>query len=168
MEDTHNLQIVQRLVELATNTLDYSLFPKPYKEQYIFLANVINDSLSKIESEFNKEFERIVSCYKETLSGKGRFPKTKFGWFHNPEKIVYINTQMNQLRYAIYGERHVREIKFNEKLKNRAYKDLIQQIDCTVLMTPTQLKTHQSKCSAIAKRVMSEILKEEKRQIKAS
>ena len=163
MNNTDNLKIVQRVLELAGNRLEYTVHPKTFKEEHIFLANVLNTSLSKLQDEFDKEFKKIVLTYKETLSGKGRFPKSRLGWFHDPEKIIWINMQMNQLRYAIYGEEYTREIVYKPQLKARAYKDLIQQIDCTVLMTPAELKKHMAQCNKIAKDVVNKILKEEKK-----
>ena len=43
--------------------------------------------------------------------------KNKYGWFHDPEKLIWTNMQMNQLKFAIYGEGHTKELIFNEDLK---------------------------------------------------
>ncbi len=155
-----NLKIVQRLLELAKNQPGYNeerpLFPKSYDTEQIWLANVLNDSRNIMEREFKEEFQRVVAQYKMTLKeGKG------YGWFHSPEKLEWIKMQINQLKYVVYGEEYIREIKFNDSLKNKAYKDFIEQIDRTVLMTPAQLKKHDAEINRISKEVMAEILKEE-------
>jgi len=154
--DNSNLKIVSRLLELAKNPIDYSVFPKEYKEENIFLANVLNDSVKKLEWEFAECFKRIVGNYKESLSlNKG------FGWFHRPEEIVWIRMQINQLLYAIYGERFVHEIKFNKELGDEAYLDLINQIDRTVLMTPEEVEKLNEEIGRLSKEILDEILQEE-------
>lgn len=50
-----NVKIIERLLELAKNPLVYDVHPKSYKEEYIFLSNVINDSCNIMEREFNDE-----------------------------------------------------------------------------------------------------------------
>ena len=35
MEENSNLKIVQRLLELSKNTLDYSVHPQEFKKEYI-------------------------------------------------------------------------------------------------------------------------------------
>ena len=159
MEENSNLKIVQRLLELSKNTLDYSVHPQEFKKEYIFLANVLNDSLDRLRHEFADAFKQIVGQYKNSLKeGKG------YGWFHSPEKLEWIQTYINQLDYAVYGEKFTRQLKFKSELKNKAYKNFIEQIDRTVLMTPTQLKKHNAQCNKIAKEIMDEILAEEKKQ----
>ena len=158
MSENSNIQIVQRLLELAKNPLDYSASPKNFKQEHIFLSNVLNDSKARMEREFNEAFKEIVGQYKRTLKeGKG------YGWFHDPEKLEWKQNYINQVDYAIYGDKFTRkQLKFNEKLKNKAYKDFIEQIDRTALMTPIQLKKHNEQCNKIAKEIMAEILAEEK------
>lgn len=157
MKKNDNLEIITRLLELARNPLEYSVFPKEYKQEYVFLANVINDSISRLEHEFDEAFKYAVGRYKSSLKeDKG------YGWFHSPEKLIWINTQLNQLRYAVYGERHVRELKWNEHLGDMAYRDLLDQIDRTVFMTPDELKEFNEKINQMALEVLNEILEEEK------
>jgi hypothetical protein len=155
-----NLKIVERLFEMAKNELHYSEFPKAYNKEHIFLANYLNCAATDLEREFNDTFKYAVGNYKNSLK-EGK----KYGWFHSPEKLIYINMQLNQIRYAVYGERHVRELVFKKELGNAAYKDLINQIDCTVLMTDIQKKKHMDKCNKMAKKIMAEILKEENGKI---
>jgi len=155
--ENSNLKIVSRLLELSKNQIDYSEFPKECRKEHIYLANVLNDSVKKLEWEFAECFKRAVGNYKQTLA-KGK----KFGWFHKPEELVYIKMQINQLLYAIYGERFIHEIKFKPELKNEAYLDLINQIDRTVLMTSKELKKHNEEINKMAKEIMDEILREEK------
>ncbi len=147
-----NLQIVQRLLELSRNELSYSIFPQPYDKEYIFLANVINDSRKILDHEFAEAFQQAVGQYKSSLA-----KNKKYGWFNKPERLIWINMQKNQLNYAVYGERHVRELKFNADLGNMAYKNLIEQIDCTVLMSAKQKKEHLKKCDAMLLEIIKEI-----------
>jgi len=158
METTENLKIVQRLLELAKNELEYSTYPKPFKEEHIFLPNVLNSALKDLENEFSEKFKRCVGAYKSTLKEQ----KKGYGWFHSPENLIYINMKINQLKWVVYGDRFVREIRFNEELGNKAYKDLIDQIDCTVLMSETKRKAHAKKCNEMAIRIVNEILEKEK------
>lgn len=154
MEDS-NLGILKRLLEIAKNPLDWSVYPKSYKEEHLFLANVINDSIRVHEREFAEAFQQAVGSYKQSLEkGAG------YGWFHEPEKLVWINTQLNQLKYAVYGERFVHEIRFNEGLSKAAYKDLIEQIDRTALMTEEQLMQHRAECNKLSQEIVDEMLKE--------
>ena len=162
MENNSNINIVSRLLELSKNKLDYSVLPKPYKEEHIFLANILNHALVNLEREFNDKFKIAVMSYKETLSGKGRFKKSKHGYFYNHENLLYINMQINQLKYAIYGDRFVHELKWNEHLGQKAYKDLIEQIDRTVLMEPDELRKHNKNVNKIANEILQEILNEKK------
>ncbi len=156
MKDNSNLQIVKRLLELSKNQLDYSTFPKPFKEEYIWLSNLLNDALSVARKEFSEAFQKAVGDYKGSLAeGKG------YGWFHNSENLVWKQTKVKQIQYAIYGD-EIGEIKFNEELGNAAYKDLIMQIDRTVLMTEKELKLHNKEMSVVMKKIIDEILKEEK------
>jgi hypothetical protein len=155
MRSTENLKILSRLLEIAKNPLEYSLYPKPFKEEHIFLANHLNEARQRLEVEFNNAFKKAVGAYKSTLKEHG------FGYFHSPETLVYIRMQINQISYVVYGD-YVHEIKFNEDLGKAAYKDLIEQIDRTVLMTPAQLKKHTAECNRISKEIIDEILKEER------
>lgn len=159
MQEDSNLHIVKRLAELAKNPLDYSVYPKPFRQEHIFLANWLNDALRQEEREFAEKFQRAVGKYKSTLSeGKG------YGWFHNDENLCWSFMTIQQLKYVIYGEKFtLRQIKFNKALGNLAYKDLIEQIDRTALMTDEELKAHNEECNRIAEEVMMEILAEEKR-----
>ncbi len=162
MESNTNIQIVQRLLELSKNEIGgYSIFPRNFKEERIWLANILSDSMRQHEAEFAQEFREIVGHYKSSLKeGKG------YGWFHSPEKLAWKKMQINQLIYAIYGDKYTnaeKELKFNKKLGNDAYRDFICQIDPTVLMTPAQLKKHNSQCNKIASEILSEILKEKEK-----
>lgn len=151
-----NLEIVSRLLELSKNQIEFNVFPKECREEYIFLSNVLNDSVKKLEWEFAECFKRAVGNYKQSLlMGNG------FGWFHNPEELVWIKMQINQLLYTIYGERFIHEIKFKSELGNEAYLDLINQIDRTVLMTSEELQKHNEEIDKMSKEILDEILREE-------
>ena len=154
-----NLQIIQRLLEIGKNPLVISLVPKDFKEEHIFLANILNYALTNMEREFNENFKKAVAQYKGSLK-----EEKGYGWFHNPENLVYENMYINQLKYIIYGERFVSTIKFKEELGKKAYLDLINQIDRTALMTPAQLKKHNAACNRIANDILKEILAEEKKK----
>lgn len=155
MENNDNLLIIKRLIEIAKNPLTYSEFPKSYKEEYIFLPNILNSAIKDLENEFNEAFKYAVGNYKLTLEqNKG------YGWFHNPSKLVYIKTRINQLKYIIYGDRCVNEIKFNEDLGNEAYKDLILQIDRSVLMSSEEKIEYYKQLEEISRELIDEILKD--------
>lgn len=157
--ENSNLQIVQRLLELSKNRMEgYTLFPRPFKKEQIWLSNVLNDSLNLMEAEFNRKFQEIVGHYKSSLKeGKG------YGWFHSPEKLAWGRMQINQLSYAIYGDKFThKELEFKEELGNDAYREFICQIDRTVLMTPKELKEHNEQINRMAKEILDEILAEEK------
>lgn len=156
MKDNSNLQIVKRLLELSKNQLEYSEFPKAYNKEHIFLANVLNDARQSLEREFADAFKIAVGRYKASLEKSG-----EFGWFHKPEELVYLQMQIDQLKYAVYGESSVREIKFNESLGKAAYKDLIEQIDRTVLMNEKELEKFRAECERLSAEVLDEILAEE-------
>lgn len=162
MNENSNLNIVKRLALLSQNQVEYNEFPRAYNEEYIFLANWLNSAARDAENDFNKTFQYAVGNYKSTLkeSGKG------YGWFHNAGNLVHQANTLDQIHYAIYGERHIRGIRWNAQLKNMAYKDLIEQIDRTVLMTEAQLKKHRATCNKLAKKIMDEILAEEKKEQK--
>jgi len=159
--DNSNLAIIQRLLELGKNQLGYNekrpSFPRPYKEEQIWLSNILTDSLRNEEREFNEEFQKIVARYKMTFA-----LKKGYGWFQNAEKLEWLNTKINQLKYIIYGDVFERPIEFNPSLGNKAYKDFIEQIDRTVLMTPAQLKKHNQQINKISKDILKEILEEKK------
>ncbi len=155
-----NLHIVQRLLELAKNQIEYNVYPKHYKEEHIFLSNMLSDSLRKHEDEFARKFQEAVGQYKGSLRDK------TYGWFHSPEKLVWLNMEINQLKYAIYGERFVHELNFNEDLGNDAYRDFICQINRTVLMTPEELKIHNDEVNKLSMEILQEILAEEKERTK--
>jgi hypothetical protein len=152
-----NLHIVERMLEIAKNTMEFSIYPKTFKEEHIFLSNILNDSKQKIQVEFDAEFKKAVGQYKLTLK-----EKKGYGWFHSPERIVWLKTRLNQLTYIIYGENYIKEIIFNDKLGDKAYKDLINQIDSTALMNTAQLKKHNADIARISKDIMKEILADEK------
>jgi hypothetical protein len=154
MENT-NLEIVKRLLELSRNQLEYSLFPKNFKEEHIFLPNVLNIAMTHYQQQFDKAFREAVGEYKSKLS------EGKYGWFHKPEELVWLRMEMNQIRYAIYGST-LTEIKFNKSLGESAYKDLIEQIDRTVLMTPKELEAFWAEINEISKQVIAEIEQEQK------
>lgn len=135
--------------------MDYSLQPKSFKEEYIFLANVLNEALRRYEVDFSETFQKAVGNYKSTLAqGKG------YGWFHAPENLVWKNTRINQLKYAIYGDTFVHIITFNKQLGKEAYKDLIEQIDRTVLMTPEELEVYRKECNDLAAEILEELKNE--------
>lgn len=159
MEENSNLKIVQRLLELAKNQIgEYNLFPRPFKEEQIWLANILHDSLHKHEAEFKAKFQEIVGHYKASLKDK-----LGYGWFHSAEKLVWKQMQINQLMYAIYGDKFQnKDLVFNKKLGNDAYRDFICQIDRTALMTPKELEIHHKECNKIGKEIVAEILKKEK------
>ncbi len=163
MNKTENLQILERLLKLAKNSIaGDGIMPNSYYKEYIFLSNILNHALVNLENKFNDQFKYCVSIYKMNLKDG----KNKYGWFHDPEKLIWTNMQMNQLKFAIYGEGHTKELIFNEDLKESAYLDLINQIDCTVLMTPKELEKHNKECNKIALDILSEILAEEKQNKK--
>lgn len=162
MNKTENLQILERLLKLAKNSIEYNVMPQSYDKEYIFLPNILQYALVNLEREFNDRFQYCVNHYKMNL----KEGKNKHGWFSSPEKLIWINMQINQLKFAIYGERHTRELVFNEKLKEAAYLDLINQIDCTVLMTSKQLEKHNRECNKMAMDILNEILEEEKQNKK--
>ncbi len=158
---TDNLKIVERLLEIVKNELDYSHFPKPFKQEYMFLSNVLSDAKRKRENEFNEAFKEIVGQYKQTLAKEG------YGWFRAPEKLCWLRVYINQLDYAIYGGKDhydQKELFFNEKLKEGAYLDFINQIDRTALMTSEELKIHNEECNRIGLEILNEILAEEKKK----
>jgi len=164
MEENSNLKIVQRLLELSRNEPGYNeerpMFPREYKQEQIWLANILSDSLHKEERNFKAIFTMAVAEYKMNLKkGKG------YGWFNSgtAEKLEWSNTHINQMTYAIYGERFERPLRFKSSLKNKAYKDFINQIDRTVLMTPRQLKKHNSDINRISKELVKEILAKSKK-----
>src|SRR5688572_30163542 len=127
-----NIEIVQRLFEIAQNQLSYSLEPKPFKEEHIFLSNVLNCALQDAEREFNENFKECVAHYKVNLEKS----KSKKGFFHNVEKLFWGKNKINQLLYIIYGDRFtMTELTFKREHPD-PYKDLIEQIDRTALMTP--------------------------------
>jgi hypothetical protein len=152
-----NVHIVQRLLELAKNPLEYSTSPKHFKKEHMFLSNVLSDSLRKHEDEFAKAFKYAVGTYKSNLA-----ENKEYGWFNDPSQLEFINTYINQLKYAIYGDQFERKLKFNNKLGKEAYKDFICQIDRTVLMTPKELEKHNKQVNKIAGDILAEILKESK------
>jgi hypothetical protein len=142
---------------LSKNKLEYTVIPKECKSEYIFLSNVINYALVNLEREFDDKFKYAVGNYKQSKKES----KKKYGWFHGYENLLYIDMQINQLKYVIYGDKFVRQLKWNEELGDAVYEDLIKQIDPTVLMTPKQLKDHNNRISKMAKEIMDEILAEE-------
>lgn len=160
MADT-NFQIVQRLFELSKNRLDYSPEPKGYKDAYLWLANYLNCAIKDLEREFNDKFAYAVSIYTMNLREQGH------GWFYEPETLVYKRAQINQLIYAVYGERSVSEISFKKELGSDAYRDLIEQIDRTVLMSEEEKKAHDAQCAAFAREIIDEILAEEQAEKQA-
>lgn len=153
-----NLEIVARLIEIAKNQLEYSTFPKQFKDEYIFIADVFTDSIKEHEREFDTAFQKAVGNYKSTLAQDGK----GFGWFHSPEKLEWINMRINQMKYIVYGDRFTREIKFNKALGKDAYKDMIEQIDRTVLMSEEEKKAHYEHYCMLSKEIKAKILKEEK------
>lgn len=158
MKRVDNLKIVQRLVEICKNELQYDVYPKPFKEEHIFLSNELNYALVAREREFNETFKQCVGKYKSTLE-----KNKKYGWFNSPENLIWKYMYINQLKYIIYGERYSdKDLVFREELKEMAYLDLINQIDRTALMTEKELKEHQEKCNAMAMEILEELLKEEK------
>ncbi len=159
MRKNDNIEIVQRMLEIGKNDLDYSVFPKPFKEEHIFLSNVLSDALRKEETDFNEDFKKAVGEYKRNLKEKG------WGWFYAPEKLIWSNTIINQLKYVIYGDRFIREYKFNETLGKGAYKDLINQIDRTALMSERQKKALNKRTSKLAMDILNELLEEEKKDL---
>jgi len=154
MKKNDNLEIVARLLEMAKNPLSYSEFPSDYKEEHIFLANVLTDALQHVEHEFDKSFQYAVGNYKANLRDD-----KNYGWFSNPEELEWLNMRKNQLLYAVYGERFIRTIKFNEKLGHDAYKDFICQIDATAIMTDEELKEHYKRVNEISKEILKKIKK---------
>lgn len=160
-KEDSNLNIIKRLLELGRNQMDgYTLFPRPYKEEQIWLANILSDSLRRKEADFAEVFRTAVGHYKSSLKeGKG------YGWFHGAEKLVWAKMQINQLMYAIYGDERftatMQDLRFNEELGKDAYRDLICQIDRTVLMTPEELERHNEECNRMAMEILDEIKKEE-------
>lgn len=156
MKDS-NMEIVLRLMEMAENKLEYSAFPKPYKEEHLFLANHLNAALKLMETRFDEHFQHAVERYKTTIGeNKG------YGWFENVENLIFENAHINQLKYAIYGEEYVHEYKFNMELGNDAYRDLILQIDRTVFMTASEKRQYEDELNKISLGVLDELLKEEK------
>lgn len=156
MKHNDNLSICHRLLDLSKNELVYNVYPGNFKSEYIFLANALNDSISRLEHEFDDAFKNAVGTYKASLrEGKG------YGWFHAPEKLCYIRMQINQLLYAVYGDQFCHELVFREELGKMAYKDLIEQIDRTAIMTQSQLKSHNKKIEKISADIVKELLKEE-------
>lgn len=147
-----NLDIVKRLLELSRNQLEYSSFPKPWNEEHMFLSNHLNEARHRIELEFNEALGKAVSAYKASLKER------EFGWFHAPEKLVYLRMQINQLIYAVYGNKYIHEIKFNKALGDEAYKDLIEQIDRTLLMTPLELEKHNEELNLLSRQISDEML----------
>lgn len=154
-----NLKIISRLVELSKNELHYSQMPQPYNKEYIFLANHLNAAIVNLEYEFQDAFRYAVGKYKQSLGES----TTGFGWFHEPEKLIYIRMQINQLKYAIYGAEFAHDLIFKEELGSGAYKDLIEQIDRTVLMTPEEKKSYEEEINKIGMEVIKELLAEEKK-----
>lgn len=152
-----NLQIVQRLLELSTNTVKWSVYPNDYNKEHLYLSNILNYAAHSLENEFSECFKKAVGEYTSSLKENKRY-----GWFYSPDKLVWKRTQINQITYAIYGKDYVHEIKFNEHLGKAAYKDLINQVDRTALMTPAQIRLHELKCNKIAKKIVDKILAEEK------
>lgn len=159
--DNSNLAIVKRLLELGKNQPGYNekrpSFPRPYKEEQIWLSNILTDSLQNEEREFKEKFANIVNEYKRTLREK----KT-YGWFHGADSLEWSMVHINQLKYAIYGDVFERPLEFKQSLGNEAYKDFIEQIDRTVLMTPAQLKKHNQEINRISNDILKEILEEKK------
>ncbi len=155
-----NIKIVERLLELVKNGLEYSLRPKGYMTEHMFLANVLNDSLHRMELEFKDKFRNVVAEYKRNLS------KGEYGWFHKYDDLEWLNTYMNQVKYAVYGKDYIREIKFDDSLGKDAYRDFICQIDRTALMSPEELKAHNEELERISAEVVEEILKESKHKNK--
>ena len=154
-----NLDIIKRLIEIAKNPLDYSTFPKPFKEEHIFLSNELSEALKYRQREFDEYFQKCVGNYKSTLENEGK----GYGWFHSPEKLIWKHTYVNQLHYIIYGDRYTdRELVFREELKTDAYKDLILQVSGIALMTDEELVIHNEKSNELVKSIMEEILAEEK------
>jgi len=155
--DNSNLQIIQRLLELGKNPYGtYELFPQGFKTEYMFLSNVLSDGLARMEWEFTEKFKTAVNSYKQSKKASGK----KYGWFHSPENLVWCNTYINQIKYAIYGDSFIHEIKFNPELKEKAYLDLINQIDRTALMTPYQLKKHNAECNRMSLEILEELTAE--------
>lgn len=146
-----NIQIISRLIELAKNELTYSEYPRPHKQEYIFIANALNAAVREVEIEFERAFREAVSHYKQSLANNnGR------GWFHEPEKLVYLDMSRNQLLWAIYGH-ELKDIVFNEEMGESAYLDLINQIDRTVLMTEEERRVHLEECNSLALKILEEI-----------
>lgn len=156
MKNNSNPQIVVRLFELSKNKLAYNYYPKPFKKEYIWLSNILNDGLRQVEREFSDAFRKAIGEYKQTLEKEGK----GFGWFHNAENLIWIRTQYNQLKYAIYGDVW-EDLVFRAELGNEAYKDLIMQIDRTVLMSPEELKHHEEEWASVPREILDELLKEE-------
>lgn len=155
-----NLEIVQRLLELSKNERCFSndVYSVDFKKEHIFLSNILNYALVNAEREFNEKFKMCVNQYKGNLKNS----KDGFGWFHSPENLIYQNAYINQIKYAIYGDRFIHVYSFKKELGKEAYKDLILQIDATVLMTPKELAAHQKRCNELAKEIIDEMLAEEK------
>jgi hypothetical protein len=154
MEKFSNLRIVERLLELSKNPMEYSVFPKECRKEYIFLSNVLNDALNCAEHEAEKSFKQAVQYYKNSLDDG-----SEYGWFHKPEDLVWNYNKIDQITYAIYGEKHIRNIVWNDQLGKGAYKDLIEQIDKTVIMSEKEKKDHYKAISRISKELVKEILK---------
>jgi len=154
---SENLSIVQRLLELSRNKMDYTLLPKSFKEEYIFLANVLHCAKKDYQQKFNDAFRDAVSYYKRNLEESGTH-----GWWNNPEELVYIQMQINQIDYIIYGGDVIeqKELKFREELKEEAYKDLILQIDRTVLMSDEELKEFNAEVNRLSIEICDELLAE--------
>ncbi len=119
-----NLQIIQRLLELGKNPLILTGdLPGDFKKEHLFLCNILQYAVVNLEREFNDAFRHAVNVYKVNLSD----PKHGYGFFHNAENLLYLNMQINQIKYAIYGEKFIHVYKFNEDLKELAYKDLLRR-----------------------------------------
>ncbi len=160
MDKSSNMQIMKRLLEIAKNPKGSIGDVLPFKEQYIFLSNILNVALNDYEKEFDEMFNTAVNQYKNTLANEGK----GYGWFHSVDNLLYVSMQISQLKYIIYGEESasLRDYTFNEELKEGAYKDFIEQVDRTVLMTPEELKKHNEKINRLSLDILEEILKEEK------
>jgi hypothetical protein len=161
MHSDNNFQIVKRLAELAKNQLVYNALPRPVKEEYVFLSNMFQYGYAHAEQQFNEKFKLCVGNYKHTLEKEGK----GFGWFHDADKLIWLRMRMNQFSYIIYGDDFIRdELVFKRELGNDAYRDLIEQIDRTVLMTPEEIKTMHEEMGLMMNDILNEVLENEKKK----
>ena len=144
IDRNNNLEILKRLSEMCKNVFSYDYnINKDYKKEYIFLSNILNTASDVLEREFQYELQRVLNTYNQTLSIHG------IGYF-DVERLIHLHTQINQLSYIIYGSEQSNLV-FKKELGDLAYKDLLDQIDVTLLMSFEEKIKYNNKIESIVR-----------------